>query len=326
MSAATHGVPGMSFAAEQHERRRLTLGASEIPAVAGLSPHRSPFDVYLEKRGMAEPFAGNQFTEWGLRLERAICDKYAEANSDLLVRTCQTMTSDAEPWMSATPDRLVRHPSGERWGLEAKNKSARQAVHWGESGTDQVPHEIAAQCYWGMMVTGLARWDVVALFGGNEWRCYSLRYDAEIAAALLDAGRTFWFEHVVPGVPPDIDGSAAAHRFLAERFRTHSDALLPHTPITESMVRKLRALREQRVELEAAESAIEARLKHTIGEAAGIQGPNWRVTWKAPKPTVVTDYKGLVQQLAPAPEVLAQFTHERPNSRRFLVSFPKQET
>ena len=102
--------------------------------------------------------------------------------------------------------------------------------------------------------------------------------------------------------------------------------LLPHTPITESMVRKLRALREQRVELEAAESAIEARLKHTIGEAAGIQGPNWRVTWKAPKPTVVTDYKGLVQQLAPASELVAEYTDERANSRRFLVSFPKQET
>ena len=75
---ATHQVPGLSFDEIRLEERRKTLGASEIPAVAGVNPHRSALDVYLEKKGLSAPFAGNAFTEWGLRLEEPIAQKYAE--------------------------------------------------------------------------------------------------------------------------------------------------------------------------------------------------------------------------------------------------------
>jgi predicted phage-related endonuclease len=99
-----HQVPGMSFDEQRLEDRRKTLGASEIPAVAGVNPHRSALDVYLEKKGLAEPFAGNAFTEWGLRMEEPIAQKYAEVIG-LPVVTSDTIV--ARGWMSATPDRLV---------------------------------------------------------------------------------------------------------------------------------------------------------------------------------------------------------------------------
>ena len=52
---------------EQQARRLSGLGASEVPAVLGLDPYRSPLDVYLEKTGVLPPFEGNNFTEWGNR-------------------------------------------------------------------------------------------------------------------------------------------------------------------------------------------------------------------------------------------------------------------
>ena len=36
----------------QHARRAQGLGASDVAAVLGLSKYKSPFDVYLEKRGL----------------------------------------------------------------------------------------------------------------------------------------------------------------------------------------------------------------------------------------------------------------------------------
>lgn len=322
MTAPTFAVSGSSFTPEQLEARRATLGASEIPAVAGLHPHQTPLDVYLVKRGLVPPFEGNQFTEWGLRLERVLCDKYAEATGLYFGDQPGTVISSAEPWMSATPDRIVLGTDNERWGLEAKCKSARQAIKWGESGTDQIPHDVAAQCHWSMLVTGLARWDVVVLFGGNDYRSYTLRYDTDIADSLMAAGWDFWHNHVVPGVEPRLDGSRAAHDFLARKFSSHSDALLEAMAATDGAVRMLKRVRARIAEAEAEQSALEVEIKAAIGDAAGMQGRDWRATWKKAASGGI-DYKGVAESLGATPDVLAQFA--RPGSRRLLVTFPKED-
>ena len=302
---ATHQVTGLSFDAARLEARRKSLGASEIAAVVGLNPYRTAVDVWMEKTGKVQPFAGNNFTEWGLRLEDAIAQKYGEAHGVELLRS-ETLLHPTEPWMSATPDRIVlRQPK--KHGLEIKNKSARQAAKWGESGTDQVPHDIATQVHWSMSVVGFDRWDVCALFGGNEDREYPIYYDAEIAAGLIEAGRDFWFSHVLADIPPALDGSEGAHRFLAEKFSRHSDVMLEASREVENHVRALAKVRDQIKDAEFIKSGLEAQIKAAIGEAAGIQGGGWKATWKAPKSGAVS-LKAIAEELGPTPELIEKHT------------------
>ena len=69
----------------QLAQRRLGIGASEVGAVLGLHPYQTPLDVYLDKRGLVEPFAGNAYTRWGLKFEALIAEAYTEEAGDGLL-------------------------------------------------------------------------------------------------------------------------------------------------------------------------------------------------------------------------------------------------
>ena len=69
-------------------------------------------------------------------------------------------------------------------GVECKNRNYFNHGEWGEPGTDEVPLEVTAQVHWSMRVTGLPRWDVAVLLGGNRLGIYHLEYDEELAQQL----------------------------------------------------------------------------------------------------------------------------------------------
>jgi predicted phage-related endonuclease len=45
------------------------IGGSDIAAILGLSPYKTPLDVYLEKRGLWEDGAAGEAARWGTIME-----------------------------------------------------------------------------------------------------------------------------------------------------------------------------------------------------------------------------------------------------------------
>lgn len=301
--------PTSSLTPEQHALRKQGLGASEVAAVLGLDPHRTALDVYLEKTGQVLPFAGNQFTKWGNRLEDDIIEEYQERHPTWTVLPSGTVVGP-EPWMLATPDRrVVMGPlsgpdvtaSHDR-GLECKNRGQYDRESWGEQGSDEVPHAVAVQCHWGMLVTGLEAWDVAVLLGGNDYREYTLQRDAGIEAALVEQARRFWVEYVGKKVHPPFTGVQSDHKFLLRTYPMHSAEIVKADPDIATAVEMLRGLRERRAELEEAIGQTEANLKEFIGARRGIEGPGFKITWTYMKETDVKAFT-------------------RPATRRFLTKF-----
>lgn len=324
---------GGQFKPEVLELRRKSLGASEIAAVVGIHPYgRSALDVWLEKRGVVQAFAGNENTEWGLRLEEVIAAKYADVHGVTLM-PAHAHYHPSESWMSATPDRLALSApeiSDFCRGLELKNRNAHDAHKFGESGSDEVPVDIAAQCHWSMLVTGLTTWDVAVLIGGNRFRWFRLAYDAEIAASLQEMGHTFWHKHVLAGVEPAIDHTESWTRYIKQKFQGHTDHLRDATAEETEIVVKLRKTRDMRKKYEEEETLFENMLKNAIGDSAGILSPAGTITWKRTKDTVGPDNGAI------AVELLSRLSEEeraaiinkhtrvlREGSRRFLPSFPR---
>lgn len=306
-----HQVGGLSFTDEELAERRKSLGASEIGPVAGLSKSRTPLDVWAEKRGMVPPFLGNEYTEWGLRLEEPIRQKYIEVTGNAVEKVGRMVGN--EGWMSASPDGLI--PG--QLGLEVKRFGEHRLDDFGPAGTDQVPHDVASQCVWGMMVCGVTLWDVAVLLGQANFRIYHLRRDEAVAEHLYTIGRRFWFEHVVPGIEPEIDGSTASHRYLQQKFKTHTQILLPPTPEQVSLAHQLRTIKKQIAEMEFEASGLEAQLKLAIGEAAGLDG---LCTWKAPRSGYVS-WKDIAHEIAGGmvPGHVVQ-AHTKEPTRRFLLT------
>lgn len=338
-AAAAHIVPGLSLTPEQIIDRRNRLGASEMPVVLGMTKYKSPIALWAEKRGLIPlNMVGNEYTEWGTRLEAVVADAYAEKN-DVVIFPVSTLIAP-NGWRSATPDRKVMSRAqldaatdgapilSSPWlrGLEVKCRGDYSAADFGEPGTDQIPDEVAIQCHANMSVLRelgilVDRWDVATLTGGNRYRQYVIHYDKDIDAAITEAAVNFWENHVERGVEPPVDGSEATSDYLREKFQRNSEVVLEATPEQEVLILELRDVRAKKKEFETRESEIKNQLMADMGAAGCLKSRIGRVDWKAPNGNVVA-WKEVAEALnAPAALITA---HSTPMSRRFVPYFNKK--
>lgn len=65
---------------EFHAQRQKTVGSSDIPTLLGLNAKydQTPYTLWKEKTGRAKGFEGNEYTEWGHRLETVILSKFID--------------------------------------------------------------------------------------------------------------------------------------------------------------------------------------------------------------------------------------------------------
>lgn len=192
----------MTLNMEELTRRKRHLGASEAPAVLGLSPWRTPADIYWDKVSPPTPDEPNAAQQSGTRLEPVILQWAAErlGLADGQVQTDDTCRVGADGILSATPDAIILHRNE---GIEAKKTSFPDG--WGEEGTDQIPDHYLVQVHHQMLVCGFVRvWVPVLLLGAHreEWRLYCVQRDERIESELAQRERSWWDAHVVARVPP----------------------------------------------------------------------------------------------------------------------------
>lgn len=302
-------------------QRKTGIGASEIGAICGVNPYVSPLQIYLEKLNLVGPREENDAMKMGVRMEPVIAEMYSEKTGRALTPGVLTRHPEHH-WIFATPDRFV---VGEPRGVEIKHASMRMASQWGE-GSDDAPPSYILQAHWNMIATGLPIWDLTVLIGGENFRIYTLRADAELHARLIEIGREFWFEHVQKQVIPPIDASQGYAHYLAEKYRNHVESLLASSSEAEAWVTELREARAALQIAEERELLAVNNLKALIGDHLGISGDHWKVTWKKTKDSTVTDWKALAQTLHPKPELVQQFSTTKEGARRFLFTTKETDT
>ena len=326
-----------AFTSEELEVRRSRVGASEVAAIVGLDPYRTPLDIWLDKLGMKEPRPESQAAQLGLAFEPVLVNLYLGslvlAPGTEVHQHGDGRTSIVRPNTNhaCTPDRLFEAQGSEPWGLELKMRNWRDAHRWGETGTADVPEEVAIQCQWSMYVTDRPRWDVTALIGGNDLRVYTLTRDPALIDALRHGVEVFWTKHVVPRVEPPMDGSEAANAYL-KRFphRDHEMLTVSDAALDEA-AEKLTAAKAHLKVAEKVQAEAEQAMKLAIGEHEGLVSPaGWRATWKATKSSMKVDWEEVAQALAPVvgqekfASVVEAFTEEKPGHRRFLFTSNKE--
>jgi putative phage-type endonuclease len=199
---------------------RAGIGASEIASIVGLNPYASPWDVWLEKTGQREPFTGNQFTEWGHRLEPAIRQAYCDKTGHAIEVPTDSLFHPTTSWARATPDGFVIEGTKRVSLVQCKNVGTWVEKSW----KDAPPDYVQLQEQWEMYVTELARADVSVLIGGNDFRIYTIHRDDKVIGDLVKIAADFW-RRVETKTPPAVDGSDACQRHIERRF-AKSDAIV----------------------------------------------------------------------------------------------------
>lgn len=274
----------MSLTPEQLAIRRTGVTATDVPAILGRSPWRSPLDVWLEKVGKAAPVEENEDMQRGTFLEDGARRWYAHRTGAMVAQP-GTVVHPRDSLVIATPDGVALL-GGDVRGLEIKMPSS--AYGWGEPGTDAVPDYYVPQVAW--QLAAMAEWtdtvDVFAVLEGKP-RLYHVRRDVELESLLVDEAHRFWRDHVVTGKPPEVlprDLESVSRAFRRSSGDAVDFASLP--PETQVVLEEYLRAWEDESAASDRRALWEARAKLALGEVPGVRGlPEalgfTSISWKA---------------------------------------------
>jgi putative phage-type endonuclease len=294
--------------------RRSGIGGSDAAAVAGQSPWSTPMDVYLEKTGQSAPLVETDRMYWGTTLEDVVAKEWSKRTGLRVRRQRLTMRDASASWRMAHIDRAVISTDGLRHGLECKTADRMMAGEFGEQESDQVPVHYLLQCQHYLGVTGWDIWHLAVLIGGNVFRKYVIPRNDELIADLFTIEEDFWLNHVVPRIPPEIDGGEASRRFLESGLIAPTEV----TPMTDRMYDL--ALAYENLSRQIKESGLERDLvANQIREAMGGKGraarDNAKINWSISTVRRL-DQKALVEA---HPEIVAPFYVESEQPRLVIT-------
>jgi putative phage-type endonuclease len=206
-----HFTPGT--AAWDEARTGLTVTATEIAAILGLSPWMSRFSLWHKKTGLpVGPFEMTPAIEWGNRLEDAVCLKWEEEHPGMLAAPAGTWRNRDREWQRATPDRVLYAAPADVFDVPEKAvgllevKTSPFGDGWGPDGSDEYPLHYRCQIQWQLDALGLKVCNLAVLIGGWDYREYVVEYD-EADAKIMRAAAERFLDDVRQGNRPPIDGA-----------------------------------------------------------------------------------------------------------------------
>lgn len=271
-----------------HEARRTFIGASDAPKILGLSPWGTALDVWAEKHGLVDPFAGSLATDLGYELENLIARRWVAASPGRGVLNPRTTVRHPDiPHIAASIDR--RTLAGEL--LECKYVGPTTAHEW----ADGPPLHVQVQVQVQMAVTGAPRAHVCALIIDRAagWHTWPIDRDNTVIATILGRLDRWWHDHIIHGTQPDLDGNPWDIRDTLTRIYPGGDG----TPVRLSgtalelvaSIKHSKALsKDLNAQITAAENELRAELgDHTDGYDDDNSAPivTWRPQTRTTYPT-----------------------------------------
>jgi putative phage-type endonuclease len=202
---------------EWHAARANGIGASEIAAVAGLSPFMSAFRLWHIKKGNLPADDGdyNPYFDWGHRLEPVVAAKFADLHPEYEVSPCGSYRNRELPWQTANPDRMLWPKNRDLGSVPLEVKTTRRSEGWGPEGSVEIPPHVYRQVLQQMDVMDAPVAWVAVLISGSDYREYLIEYDESDAAHLRTMGAEFWKSLDGESQPP-IDYSESTYHSIKE--------------------------------------------------------------------------------------------------------------
>jgi putative phage-type endonuclease len=287
-----------------HDRRKF-IGGADAGVILGLSPFKTPYDLWLEKiseepeeigedkrtfferRKSLEPFVISLLeNEYGFSILNSNERYYKEDNSFI------TAEIDFEY------DRFDKSIF-ERANGEIKTVNPFLTWQWGESGSIDIPLYIQAQVMHGLMVTNRQKCIVAALIGLDDLRLYEIIRDEEVIDHLFKKELEFWHMVKTKTPPPPTNGSDAVKLFKKDNGKSiiASDEI-------RLKIDELKQIKGNIKELEKRKECIELDLKYYFKDATSLtdHAGNLLATWKSQErksldqKLMEESYPGLIDQ------------------------------
>lgn len=266
--------------------RKKGIGGSDVAAILGFSPYKSPYQLWLDKTGRSEhKESQNESAHFGHLLEDVVAKEYSRRAGVKVQRVTQQLSLPDHPWAIGNIDRAIINPeiSGNvrfKDGklttdqlLECKTASEYLAKLFGEEGSDQVPDYYLTQCLWYLLLSGCQFIDLAVLIGGNKFRMYRIERDEDLIDSIFRQVKAFWFNHVVADIPPDPTCfDDVLHRWSKHVVGKQVEADFNHIKLVEELItvqgrQKADKAREDEIKLQIVTTMQDAEMMISQGKS-----------------------------------------------------------
>lgn len=185
---------------EWEQERRNSIGASDVPAILGLSPWGTPLSVYRAKMGVPDDF-DPELAFIGHEEERTMENWILKFRTADIPRVLPPFMARSReyPWLHASFDRLADHE-----GLLAPIQMKTAHQYTGKDWENGIPLVVQAQIQAEILVLDAPFGWAVVFVGGRKFYLRRVeRDDKFINEYLLPETERFWTEHVQAGVAPE---------------------------------------------------------------------------------------------------------------------------
>lgn len=291
------------------EERRKGIGGSDIAAIMGLSPFKTAYQVYREKRKEVEDWGGNEATDWGSRLEPAIRQWYSDTTGRSVKVPDKILVHPEYSFMLASLDGFTDD------GRVVEIKTARSGKNWGDPETNQIPDYYAIQVHHYMTITGFQVADVPVSIAGGSPSLYIVEADKEISEMIIEACAKFW-ERVQAGNPPDpVTYADAVARF--GKIKTEGSLIASGNAILDIL--QIKNVRDDIKKLEEREEYLKGNLITYLGESGDTlvnESGETLLTYKLTNGRKTFDSKAFQKD---HPSLYEKYLKNGEPSRRFLL-------
>jgi len=170
--------------------RARDITATEVPALFGVSPYTTPFELFHRKHGNIHvEIEENERMKWGTRLESAIARGICEDNGWTIIDGGRFIYIN-DCGLGCSPDYIVEDATGRRGILEVKNVDwLAHKRSWDE---EEAPPHIEFQLQTQLELSEFEWGAIGALIGGNEPRVIMRDRDIGVGKAIRSRVAEFW--------------------------------------------------------------------------------------------------------------------------------------
>jgi len=274
--------------------RRTFLGGSDAPVVMGISPWKTPYQLWMEKTGQAAPpdLSEVERVRFGILLEDIVAREFMSRTGFKVRRVNQRQILKRKPYLVAQIDRRIVGGGI----LECKTADASRKSDW----DDGVPDHYMAQVQHQLLVTGESFAYIAVLFGGNTFQCFRIERNEALIANLEIILDDFWTK-VKTFTPPEPSSTEEARQM----WRKPVGEIVIGGDEEKGIVKDLLSIKEEIKVLEGRQDELELALQkklENLGDTLTVGGIPV-VSWKVQSKTTL-DTKALE---ASYPDIASQF-------------------
>lgn len=252
--------------------RAENLSSTEIPALFGLSPYMTEFELYQRKKNkVSVDIVESGRMKWGTRLQATIAHGIAEDHG-WNIRPMPEYISIPELKLGSSFDFMI----DDNGILEIKNVDG--LVYKNEWLDDEAPPHIELQLQHQLLVSGKSLAYIGALVGGNEVVLLKREPNEKIFSQILEKAAAFWARTS----PPEIDFKRDAE-FLSRLYkasRPNEGQILNAEDDEElrDLAKTYKKHGDEIKDLEAKQEEAKAKMMMKVGSCSKVLGGNYSIS------------------------------------------------